>query len=79
MTMMTDLRKLSNHPLLLKYLYQYDDLTEMAKLLSTDPTYKEAVVQYILDDLGCMSDYDIHTLCKQHKVKLTLYKCILFY
>ncbi|KAF5270701.1 hypothetical protein FQA39_LY01439 [Lamprigera yunnana] len=66
MTMMSDLRKLSNHPLLLKYYYQYDDLEQMGKILARDLTYKEKNSQYIIEDLLCMSDFEIHRLCKQY-------------
>lgn len=67
MTMMSDLRKLSNHPLLLKYYYQYEDLAQMAKILAREPTYKETNAQYITDDLLCMSDFEIHTLSKEYQ------------
>lgn len=69
MTMMTDLRKLSNHPLLLRYHYQYEDLPEIAKELAIDPDYKDTVVQYIVDDLACMSDFDIHRMTKEYMVR----------
>lgn len=68
MTMMTDLRKLSNHPLLLRYHYQLDDIQEMAKLLADDPAYKDTKEEYIVDDLLYMSDFEIHTMTKQYSV-----------
>ena len=66
---MSELRKLSNHSLLLRYNYQYEDLPDIAKKLAADPNYKDTVVQYIVDDLACMSDFEIHTLTKQYKVR----------
>lgn len=68
MGMMTDLRKLSNHPLLLRFHYDMDKLKEIAKLLAGDPGYKDTVQQYIIDDLAWMSDFEIHTLSKDFKV-----------
>lgn len=68
MTMMSDLRKLSNHPLLLRYHYQLEDLQEMATLLSKDPNYKDTKQEYIVDDLLYMSDFEIHTMTKQFPV-----------
>lgn len=68
MAMMTDLRKLSNHPLLLRYHYQIDEIEEMAKLLAEDPAYKDTNKQYIVDDLRFMSDFEIHTMTKQYAV-----------
>lgn len=66
--MMTDLRKLSNHPLLLRYHYQLEDVQEMAKLLAEDPAYKDTKEEYIVDDLLYMSDFEIHTMTKQYSV-----------
>ncbi|KAJ8972627.1 hypothetical protein NQ314_000083 [Rhamnusium bicolor] len=66
MSIMTDLRKLSNHPLLMRHHYGIDQLQEMAKLLAADPGYKDTVVQYIVDDLMWMSDFEIHTLSKDY-------------
>ncbi|VEN43099.1 unnamed protein product [Callosobruchus maculatus] len=67
MSIMSDLRKLSNHPLLLRYHYDMDKMKEIAKLLAVDPGYKDTVEQYIVDDLTWMSDFEIHTLCKEFK------------
>ncbi|KAJ8923061.1 hypothetical protein NQ315_001610 [Exocentrus adspersus] len=66
MSIMTDLRKLSNHPLLMRYHYTLDQLREIAQLLAADPGYKDTVVQYIVDDLAWMSDFEIHTLSKNY-------------
>ncbi|CAG9857372.1 unnamed protein product [Phyllotreta striolata] len=65
MSIMTDLRKLSNHPLLMRFHYDINKLQEIAKLLAVDPGYKDTVVQYIVDDLTWMSDFEIHTLAKE--------------
>ncbi|CAG9812421.1 unnamed protein product [Phaedon cochleariae] len=65
MSIMTDLRKLSNHPLLMRFHYDMERMREIAKLLSTDPGYKDTVEQYIVDDLTWMSDFEIHTLSKE--------------
>ncbi|KAH1015833.1 SWI/SNF-related matrix-associated actin-dependent regulator of chromatin subfamily A containing DEAD/H box 1 homolog isoform X2 [Dendroctonus ponderosae] len=65
MSIMTDLRKLSNHPLLMRYHYDLDQLKEIAKLLAKDPGYKDTVVEYIVEDLKWMSDFEIHTMAQQ--------------
>lgn len=67
-TMMSDLRKLSNHPLLMKHHYDMEQLKEIAKLLAKDPGYKDTKVQYIVDDLVWMSDFEIHTMAGEFKV-----------
>lgn len=71
MAMMTDLRKLSNHPLLLRYHYKYEDLPAIAARLARDTLYKETKAEYIVDDLACMSDYEIHTMTKEYKVRFS--------
>lgn len=68
MSIMTDLRKLSNHSLLLRFHFEIDKLKEIAKLLAGDPGYKDTVEQYIIDDLLWMSDFEINTLAKNFKV-----------
>lgn len=64
-TMMSDLRKLCNHPCLLRYYYQQNVIKTMAKRLAKDPNYKDTVEKYIIDDLLYMSDFEIHTLTKE--------------
>lgn len=68
MTMMSDLRKLSNHPLLLRYHYDGDQIKEIANILAKDPGYKDTKVEYIVEDLTWMSDFEIHTMAKDYKV-----------
>lgn len=65
---MTDLRKLSNHPLLMRYHYDELQVREMAQLLAKDVTYKDTVVDYIVHDLLVMSDFEINKLTKFHRV-----------
>lgn len=69
MAIMTDLRKLSNHPLLLRHQYRNKEIKKIANVLAADPSYKERNPQYISDDLLCMSDFEIHLLCKQYGVR----------
>lgn len=70
---MTDLRKLSNHPLLMRYHYDLNQLKEIAKLLAKDPGYKDTVVEYIVEDLKWMSDFEIHTMSQQFVVIQTTF------
>lgn len=77
--MMTELRKLSNHPLLMRNFYKNLDLPEIAKKLASDPSYKETKVEYIIEDLSFMSDFEIHSLTKEHKVSTLRYTRICLY
>lgn len=66
--MMMDLRKLSNHPLLLREIYDDEKLKMIAKILAKEKDYKETNVEYIQEDLEVLSDFQIHSLCKSFKV-----------
>jgi hypothetical protein len=70
MSIMTDLRKLSNHPLLLRYHYDEHQVKEMAKLLAKDPSYKDTIEEYIVQDLLFMSDFEINKMAKHHRVSM---------
>jgi SWI/SNF-related matrix-associated actin-dependent regulator 1 of chromatin subfamily A len=69
MAMMMQLRKMANHPVLLRYHFTDEQLENMAKRLAADPTYKETKHEYIVQDLAIMSDYQIHQLGSIHKVR----------
>lgn len=73
MAMMTDLRKLSNHPTLLRHDFEQEDIEVIAEQLAADRTYKNNKVKYIMDDLTFMSDFEIHELTKAHKVSTCLH------
>lgn len=66
--MMMDMRKLANHPLLLRYHYTNDVVRKMASRLAYDPTYKENNAEYAFQDLMCLSDFQLHQLTVQHRV-----------
>uniref|UniRef100_A0A2A4IW79 Uncharacterized protein n=1 Tax=Heliothis virescens TaxID=7102 RepID=A0A2A4IW79_HELVI len=66
MAMMMDMRKLANHPLLLRYHYVDSTVRQIAARLARDPGYKEKNEQYAWEDLMCLSDFQIHQLTLQH-------------
>ncbi|XP_028159639.1 SWI/SNF-related matrix-associated actin-dependent regulator of chromatin subfamily A containing DEAD/H box 1 homolog [Ostrinia furnacalis] len=66
MSMMMDMRKLANHPLLLRYHYKPEQLRLIAARLARDSGYKETNEQYAYEDLLCLSDFQIHQLTRQH-------------
>ncbi|XP_023215093.1 SWI/SNF-related matrix-associated actin-dependent regulator of chromatin subfamily A containing DEAD/H box 1-like isoform X2 [Centruroides sculpturatus] len=65
--MMMELRKLANHPLLIRRLYTEDKLQQMAKLMLKEPTHCDANPELILEDMLPMSDFQLHKLCHQYK------------
>ncbi|CAH0585486.1 unnamed protein product [Chrysodeixis includens] len=66
MAMMMDMRKLANHPLLLRYHYSDATLRGIAARLARHPRYKENNEQYAWEDLLCLSDFQIHQLTQQY-------------
>jgi SWI/SNF-related matrix-associated actin-dependent regulator 1 of chromatin subfamily A len=61
------LRKISNHPLLVRHSYTDDKLRLMARQIMREPEYCEANQDYIFEDMTYMSDFELHTLCKKFK------------
>ncbi|KAJ2856536.1 DNA-dependent ATPase fun30, partial [Coemansia erecta] len=49
--MFMNMRKVADHPLLLRSHYKDADLKQMAKLLLREPDYAEASYQYVLEDM----------------------------
>ncbi|XP_058059073.1 SWI/SNF-related matrix-associated actin-dependent regulator of chromatin subfamily A containing DEAD/H box 1 homolog [Anopheles bellator] len=59
MAIMMDLRKLANHPLLLRFYYTDDDVRNMARKLATDADYKGKNVNEIFQDIAYLSDFKL--------------------
>lgn len=68
MTMMMDMRKLANHPLLLRYHYSDNDVMEMSRRLSTDITYKRDNPDHIFEELAILSDFQLYQLTAKYPV-----------
>ncbi|KAK8734847.1 hypothetical protein OTU49_005686 [Cherax quadricarinatus] len=67
--MVTTLRKIANHPLLIRKYYDDGKVKEIAKILKKT-THRESVLQYIVEDIAVMSDFEIHTTCGiYHSIK----------
>ena len=67
--MLMNLRKIANHPLLVRHHFDDSQLRTMAKILKRDPSHKDARESYIIEDLSVMSDFDIHKTCLAYRVK----------
>ncbi|XP_068633292.1 SWI/SNF-related matrix-associated actin-dependent regulator of chromatin subfamily A containing DEAD/H box 1 homolog [Battus philenor] len=65
-SMMMDMRKLANHPLLLRYHYDEAVVKKIASRLVREHGYKEKNEQYAFEDLLCMSDFQIHQLTLEY-------------
>ncbi len=67
---MMNLRKVANHPLLIRQHYDDAQLRVLAKLLKKADPSKE--LEYIIEDLSVLSDFEIHLECLKHRVILTV-------
>jgi len=65
--MLMNLRKIANHPLLVRHHFDDSQLRTMAKILKRDPSHKDARESYIIEDLSVMSDFDIHKTCLAYR------------
>ncbi|KAK2586766.1 hypothetical protein KPH14_011794 [Odynerus spinipes] len=65
--MMMQLRKLANHPLLVRDYYTEAQLKIIAKKLAAEPGYKQKNPDYVFEDLFWMSDYQINQLTRVYK------------
>ncbi|CAL4092910.1 unnamed protein product, partial [Meganyctiphanes norvegica] len=64
--MIMTLRKICNHPLLVRNLYTQKQITDIAKILKKS-THTDSVLEYIIEDLSVMSDFEIHQTLGQYK------------
>ncbi|XJO78240.1 hypothetical protein BDV3_002716 [Batrachochytrium dendrobatidis] len=62
-----DLRKVANHPLLVRSRYTDAKLRIMAKAIMREPEHCDKNVEYIWEDMCIMSDFEIHQLCLKYK------------
>merc|ERR1719273_541737 len=70
--MIMNLRKIANHPLLVRNHFDDKQLHILAKLLKKDDSHKNAQEKFIIEDLSYMSDFEIHKTC-------LAYRCIEHY
>lgn len=68
MTVMMEMRKLTNHPLLLRYYFTDEKLREIAKRLASDLEYKKQNAEYIFEDLAIMSDFQVYQTAQKYTV-----------
>ncbi|KAJ2358730.1 DNA-dependent ATPase fun30 [Coemansia sp. RSA 2618] len=61
-----DMRKVADHPLLLRSRYAQAELKQMAKMLMCEPDYADANYTYVLEDMEVCSDFELHSLCTSY-------------
>ena len=63
MDVMMQLRKITNHPLLIRHSYEDGKLRQMSQDILKDPKHCDADPQVVWEDMSVMSDFELHTLC----------------
>uniref|UniRef100_A0A182JM75 SWI/SNF-related matrix-associated actin-dependent regulator of chromatin subfamily A containing DEAD/H box 1 homolog n=1 Tax=Anopheles atroparvus TaxID=41427 RepID=A0A182JM75_ANOAO len=66
MSIMMDLRKLANHPLLLRYYYSDEDVRGIARKLAMDADYKGNNADDIFLDIAYLSDFKLFQLKEKY-------------
>lgn len=66
MSIMVEMRKLANHPLLMRYHFEDDTLHKLAKRLAKVSSYKKTNPEYIFEELAVMSDFQVWQICQKH-------------
>ena len=66
-SILMELRKCANHPLLVRNLYTNDLLLKMAQVLKKKEPYyqKDGNIKYMVEDMELLNDFDLHMLCKK--------------
>lgn len=78
MSIMMDMRKLSNHPLLMRYYYTDKKVLDISKRLSTHPLWKKTTnPQHIFEELAIYSDFQLYQLIEKY-VSLLFYFLVTF-
>ena len=63
---MMDMRKIANHPLLMRYYFSDARLHEIARVLARDSVYKNNNPKQIFEDIAPLSDFKIHQLSEKY-------------
>lgn len=71
-TLLMDMRKLANHPLLLRYYFTDDDVHKMAKALAKDSSYKNTNPNEIFQDIAYLSDFKLYQMAEKHHSLINL-------
>lgn len=67
MSIMMDMRKLSNHPLLMRYYYTDQKVFELAKRLAAHPLWKKTQnPQHVFEELAILSDFQLYQMIEKY-------------
>lgn len=69
-SVITELRKIAMHPLLIRHHYDDVRLREMSREILKDPSHKDADPTLVYEDMIIMSDFELHSLCCENQVRV---------
>lgn len=78
-----ELRKIAMHPLLVRHRYDDSCLHCMSREILQDPSHQNADPALVYEDMSVMSDFELHNLCLESKVRffnesfVVVYHCLL--
>ncbi|KAI8900340.1 SNF2 family N-terminal domain-containing protein [Globomyces pollinis-pini] len=61
------LRKVTNHQLLVRNIYNDEKLAQMSKDIVNELDYVDSNPEYVLEDMSFMSDFALHKLCRNYE------------
>lgn len=73
-TILMDMRKLANHPLLLRYYFTDEKVREIARVLARDSVYKNNNPREVFEDIAPLSDFKLHQLAEKYPSITSLVK-----
>ncbi|KAH8263684.1 hypothetical protein KR044_012507 [Drosophila immigrans] len=67
-TIMMEMRRMANHPLLMRHYFTDEQLRGFSKRLARSNLYKKTNEQYIFEELAIMSDFQVYQLCNKYEL-----------
>ncbi|XP_062142273.1 SWI/SNF-related matrix-associated actin-dependent regulator of chromatin subfamily A containing DEAD/H box 1 homolog [Drosophila sulfurigaster albostrigata] len=67
-TIMMEMRRMANHPLLMRHYFTDEQLRGFSKRLARSTLYKKTNEQYIFEELAVMSDFQVYQLCNKYEL-----------
>lgn len=65
---MMEMRRMANHPLLMRHYFTDENLRTFSKRLASVSSYKKTNEQYIFEELAIMSDFQVFQLCNKYEL-----------
>ncbi|OUM61580.1 hypothetical protein PIROE2DRAFT_62410 [Piromyces sp. E2] len=61
------LRKISDHPLLIRSLYTDEKIKPMSRDITNEEQFCDSEPKYVFEDMQLLSDFELHTYCVNYK------------